>query len=72
MFTFFKIISKFLKPILFLFILAVTTNAWARKKGSELFAKAKDDNEEEKMLKMAIAESIKSAEEHSRTKESTW
>ncbi|VVC44086.1 Hypothetical protein CINCED_3A021763 [Cinara cedri] len=50
----------------------VTTNAWARKKGSELFAKAKDDNEEEKMLKMAIAESIKTAEEHSRIKDSTW
>lgn len=55
------------------YYIAVTTNAWARKKGSELFAKAKDDNEEEKMLKMAIAESIKSAaEEHSRTKDSTW
>lgn len=52
--------------------IAVTTNAWARKKGSELFAKAKDDNEEEKMLKMAIAESIKSAEEHTRTKDSVW
>jgi len=37
-----------------------------------LFTKAKDDNEEEKMLKMAIAESIKSAEEHSRTKDSVW
>ena len=54
------------------YFIAVTTNAWARKKGSELFAKAKDDNEEEKMLKMAIAESIKSAEEHSRTKDSSW
>jgi len=37
-----------------------------------LFAKAKDDNEEEKMLKMAIAESIKSAEEHTRNKDSAW
>jgi len=54
------------------YFIAVTTNAWARKKGSELFTKTKDDNEEDKMLKMAIAESIKSAEEHSRTKDSVW
>jgi len=62
----------FIKLQTLYYFIAVTTNAWARKKGSELFAKAKDDNEEEKMLKMAIAESIKSAEEHSRTKDSSW
>lgn len=65
-------IFKSLKLYYLKYFKAVTTNAWARKKGSELFAKAKDDNEEEKMLKMAIAESIKSAEEHSRTKDSAW
>jgi len=36
------------------------------------FCVALKNNEEEKMLKMAIAESIKSAEEHSRTKDSSW
>lgn len=44
----------------------VAVNAWTQKKGSALFAKPAEEEEEDEMLKLALKESLKTAEEDNR------